>query len=177
MNNQNVTIGGNEMLLRPRTPADDNFIISNWLHTVRDSSEFWHVRSKAFFFYEHARVSHLLERATTAILCLPDKPHIYFGFVCYEALKQGPVVHYVYVKKRFRRQGVMTAMAEALCRAEYGHKGFLELPVVYTYTNKVGHAIRKHYEKTDDVDWDFNSYFKQLLLKEALDSSPALGPQ
>jgi len=107
----------------PRT--DEDGVVYLWLksyaHTERNIARGAHkdhsIAENAYW-REHAPiVESILRRATTTVLCDPDRVHaseagppVFWAFACTE----GSVVHYVSVKRRYAREGFGPEMLEDL---------------------------------------------------------------
>lgn len=119
-----------DVLIRPATLEDRSFIIDSWLRSYRNSEfgrripdDVWGSR------YGHAGfVEDIVDRfgyglpsldqlmlgppvslGVTAVACLPTDPAFVFGFAVFGILTRivpFPPLHFLYVKKDYRRAGV-----------------------------------------------------------------------
>ena len=78
------------------------------------------------------RVKALLSSTATVVACDPVKDDIVYGFACGETGKylgvEAPTLHYVWVRNKFRRHGLGTA----LVRTMFPKDG----PLIYTHITK-----------------------------------------
>ena len=87
-----------------RADADDAaFVFSYWLRDYFERSRFAKGISKGLFMQlHHLLLERIIARSTIWIACDPEMPAIAYGFICSEA----DTLHYLYVKRRFRRMGI-----------------------------------------------------------------------
>ncbi len=113
----------NPAILIRRADADDAaFVFSYWLRDYYERSAFAKGITKATFMsLHHLLLERLIARSVMHIACDPEDPTVCFGFICAE----GPVLHYVYVKRRFRGMGVggllLAAAFEASGPSAFSH--------------------------------------------------------
>jgi len=101
---------------RPATSDDNAFVISNWLHGIRDSRDAGAIPSRDFFPIMWPVIGRLLERpgVRTIVACEAREPSLVYGFIAGDTTGPQPVVHYVYVKGPFRRAGYARGLFRAL---------------------------------------------------------------
>lgn len=96
-----------QIKLRVYRPSDKAFLYSTFLRGVYYGSEFYSLIEKESFFkhYEHV-LDGLVKRPSTmvSIACLEDEPDVILGYAIYST--SAPVLHWVFVKDNFRKQGV-----------------------------------------------------------------------
>lgn len=99
--------GGLEV--RAGGPADVNFIYATWLRSYRHSSQFAaRIQDAVFYRYHQAAIARILQRGAAVNVCTPQgEPELILGY----AVAEGCVLHFVYVKKPFRRGGIGLALA------------------------------------------------------------------
>lgn len=117
-------------VLRPGEPDDLNFIRATWLRGYKHASRFARpIPSEIYFRRHHEVVEAILRRPTTSveIASHPDAPSVILGYL----VREGDVVHYVYVKKPFRRFGIGRALMTPL----------LGRPFFFTHLTSDGEAI------------------------------------
>lgn len=125
------------VLIRPRIPGDEAFIFGTWLQGHYEKSLFAKGQDWATYkALHHQVIERLLERGSTLVACASDFPTQIFGYLCHEG--PGEVLHYVFVKGPFKRNGIAgQLMAEA---------GFTKTkPFVFTHLNNsdLVHQLRK----------------------------------
>src|SRR5436309_249818 len=93
---------------RPGTDADWPFVFATWLRCYRYSSAFAKpIPEEVFFRFHHAVIQRILSRgASLRIAHLADEPGVILGYLVTEP----GVVHFVYVKKPFRRNGIARSL-------------------------------------------------------------------
>jgi len=99
--------------VRPMNDHDRNFVRSSWLRSNRARCE-WAPRSE-YFRLHHDVVEGLLERSTTLVACAKENPTQIVGWACGEITDGHPILHFAYVKRPFRNQGVAGHLVETLC--------------------------------------------------------------
>lgn len=112
--------------LRPATSEDMPFFYSATLQSHFYSSPSCSNVLPSIYYPEHKKtLQRLLERPSIflTIACLKDDPQVILGFMLSEAREN--VLHYMYVKRAFRRFGVarelMKALGIELRRANVSH--------------------------------------------------------
>lgn len=92
---------------RRNVGADENFIFATWLRCYKHSSAFARrVPDKTFYLHHHAVVAGILDRAEVTVATLADSDSTIIGY----SVREPGVLHFVYVKKAFRRMGVATQL-------------------------------------------------------------------
>jgi len=71
---------------------------------------FWHIFAEG----QKQIRDRFLEKSEVWLACSPDDPWFLMGFVVGERPASALVLHYVYVKKHFRRMGLATKMVKAM---------------------------------------------------------------
>lgn len=101
----------NKVLLRDyRKISDEDFLYATWIKSFRDSGFARAVPTPIYNRSQRKRIDRLLEGEDTYVVvaCSPETPELIFGY----AVGQTPnVLHYLYVKKDYRRQNI----ARKLC--------------------------------------------------------------
>lgn len=87
-----------------RADADDAaMVFSYWLRDHFERSAFAKGLTKSTYMHLHHLVlERVIARSVIHVACDAADPSIIFGFVCAE----GPTLHYLYVKRRFRGFGI-----------------------------------------------------------------------
>lgn len=93
-----------QQLLVRRADADDAaFVFSYWLRDYYEHSAFAKGIDKTLFMHlHHLLLERIIARSVIHIVCDVEDPSVCYGFICAE----GPVLHYIFVKRRFRRLGL-----------------------------------------------------------------------
>lgn len=107
--------------LRQGEPGDRGYILETWLQTYRGSPMGRKLPDWAYWSrYGHVGlVEDLLATELVAVVCLPSSPAFIYGWCCYGVThgqpgSLAPVLHYVFVRHEFRRQGFGRLLLEAL---------------------------------------------------------------
>lgn len=94
------------MKFRQATYEDFPFIVNSWAASMSDSQLGRDVDKEVFKIEIRARINRLLENSYNLVL---DDNGKLGGFICGDRNVHGtPVVHFVYVAKNYRRNGVCT---------------------------------------------------------------------
>lgn len=146
--------------LRLATADDHASIYSDWLRSARKSRTYGGVSSQVFYFWMHLTIEVLLADPGVAwiVACSNTDPTKIYGWMCGQradtvAGDQG-LVHYVYVKKLYRRMGI----AEKLIKDFVGSAGAL----VVTSMTDAGRALLR------DALYVFNPFLLFARTPEAV---------
>lgn len=102
--------------LRYATAADEPFIIDSWMRCNKSHSPLvQHVDSRAYETHHRPLVRQLVERSQTFVAYATAVPDELVGFICGDrSADTGLVVHFVYVKRAYRRVGVARELLRGL---------------------------------------------------------------
>lgn len=97
-----------EFSTRAGLPEDLSFVYATWLRSYRHSSAFAKkITDRVFYLAHHAAIERILARGATVLVCTPaDSPEVILGY----AVTEGTTLHFVYVKKPFRRLGIASGL-------------------------------------------------------------------
>ena len=101
------------MKIRGMHPADENFILATMLRGVGHYGLFREMEPSAFFSNYEPIVKRLLQTCDVRILCLDAEPgdeDVIIGYCIFS----GDVLHYLYVKKAWRGQGLSKKLLQGL---------------------------------------------------------------
>lgn len=94
--------------IRDSKPADDNFILATFLRGVYYGNPITAMIPKDIFMAHYKYKAEALvkdrNKAIVKIACLPDDEDVIIGYSILSTDYQ--TIHYVYVKDRFRKQGI-----------------------------------------------------------------------
>lgn len=104
---ENKSDGRDEEVITIRTflAQDENFIFSTWLKGLYFGNPwFREIDKTAYLLTYRQAIKRILYYRKTAvkIACLKEDPEIIIGYAVFE----GPALHWVHVKKEFRKMGV-----------------------------------------------------------------------
>jgi ribosomal protein S18 acetylase RimI-like enzyme len=98
-------------MIRPARESELDYVYSTWTHAIVGRQRINSLRAKHLI----AQVDEILERAPTLVdvraSARPDGEVV--GWICYTPLQTMGVVHWIYVRKAHRREGI----ARGLCAA------------------------------------------------------------
>lgn len=112
---------------RVLTTADYKFILSSWAKSFRNSWYSGTGFNKEYHSGMKALIDGLIKRGMVVkVACSKHDPDQLFGFVAYEVSQNGTfVVHYLFVKPDWRKQGIATALMQNIMVPErflYTHR-------------------------------------------------------
>jgi GNAT superfamily N-acetyltransferase len=105
--------------LRLQSKSDEPSIYSDWLRSARKSRTYAGVKSQVFYFWQHLVIEQLLiDPSVTWLVAssLSDPTKIY-GWLCGQRADtlagDQAVIHYLYVKRLYRRVGIASRLIES----------------------------------------------------------------
>jgi len=113
--------------IRDLTTADEPFVYSTMLRSLYYGNSYYNsiLQSKFFQMYPIV-IRNLIAKSAVRIACLPDEPDVILGY----ALLEPNIIHFVYVKEAWRKQGVAKALTTD------------HTAQFVTHITKIGNAIR-----------------------------------
>jgi GNAT superfamily N-acetyltransferase len=132
--------GGLIFNIRRASGDDAAFVFAFWLQDHFERSWFAKGISKTDYMRcHHLILERIIARSVVYVACDPEVPAVAYGFACGEGSPEfNPTLHYVYVKRRFRRHGVGASLAARLGVAP--GRAF-----AFTHLTSDGVALRKKY--------------------------------
>jgi len=102
-----------KVLLRPATEADYPLIYATWLKaTYYGNNWFKQIKEEIFFNNYKKIIAHRLANNVVTVCCSEKDPDVVFGYSV-----SGPgVLHWVYVKKAWRRAGIAKNLIPQDCK-------------------------------------------------------------
>lgn len=92
--------------IRKAHPNDIPFITNSWLKSYRGSKEVSGTPNNQYYFYQHKLIEALVPRSIVLVVAnRADSTHI-LGWTCAEIADTALLLHYMYVKDAFRKQGI-----------------------------------------------------------------------
>jgi len=120
--------------IRPARRGDKNYIIKSWVRSMRGQFPYSKMSSGAIRKYAK-RVEALIATTITLVACDPEDGDVVYGFVCGESGRylgvESPTLHYVWVRKQFRQNGIGTALVRTIFPNSE--------PLTYTHITKAVH--------------------------------------
>lgn len=153
MRRMETTLQVGDVLLRDYNHiSDSDFLYSTWIKSFRDSGFCRAVPTPIYNRSQRERVRALLEKDFTYVLvaCSPETPELIYGYAVGEAPN---VLHYVYVKKDYRGQGIGKRLLSHLLDHSTNN------PVLYTHKSAdIAHeALLK--ERDELRNWIYDPYW------------------
>lgn len=100
------------VLVRFGHDIDVGMVTSDWLKSFRDGYFNATVPNRVYYSQHHKILENLLEKSTVLVLCNANNPAQALGWMCYEVDANILIIHYIYVKEIFRRQGLATKLVK-----------------------------------------------------------------
>ncbi len=120
--------------IRDAIPEDDNFVLASFLRGVYYGNEFYSMIPKAIFMEKYKVVAETLLRDLTKtvvkVASLKDDPSTIIGYSILSSDYQ--TIHFVYVKKDFRKMGVGRSLVP-------------RHPVAYSHFTTLGKELAKKF--------------------------------
>ncbi len=91
--------------------SDEDFVYSSWIHCLGNSKPYSSLDRNWFAAAQHALIERLLNRSRVFIACDPEDEDQIYGYIVGELDRA--ILHWVYVKQRFRKVNVATRLFEA----------------------------------------------------------------
>jgi len=98
--------------LREMTADDRSFILSSWLKSYRDTDFARHISNDAYYAGQARLIDDLLDTSCVIVASDPEYPTSIYGYVVYK----DNILHYLYTKYPFRRNGVANLLYEVAGR-------------------------------------------------------------
>ena len=110
--------------------GDLPFIYTTWMKSYRyDSLIGQSCRNSIFFPFYNKVIDYILLQPDTQVLvaCSKEEPEVIFAYM----VTQGEILHYVFTKEAFRRQGIAKSLYEAANAPKiYSQKTFQSRPII-----------------------------------------------
>lgn len=111
-------------------PKEVGFILNSWIRTALANKNFAGIARQALATAVQETIMNLLDRgAQIDVAVWAEDPSIIAGYVCYEDTRDYPLIHFVYVKDKFRDGGLGSTL---VCHGRAEKPGRL----TYTFKNK-----------------------------------------
>ena len=94
--------------IRNMVEADTNFVFDSWLKSWRKSRYAGVVQNDDYYATYRKTIERLIMRgAEIKVACNPENENHILGYLCYEITPDGySIVHFLYVKDPFLKQGI-----------------------------------------------------------------------
>lgn len=97
--------------IRLKETKDDPFIYNSWLKSNR--AKHANMPTSDYFAHYKKLINNLLYKSLTFIACDPKDPEFIYGYIVIRPIEDLKIIHYVYVKKPFRRFGVLKQLLKS----------------------------------------------------------------
>jgi GNAT superfamily N-acetyltransferase len=102
------------LVLREATEDDRPYIASTYLKHFRTQHPQKFIPTKLYFRGQEPIKDYLLARARCVLAVFPEAPDEIVGFLLYEDVMEGFVLHYCYTRDQFRRRGIGRTLLDAV---------------------------------------------------------------
>lgn len=106
-------------VLREMTDLDKSFIYNSFLISYKAHSMSKYISNFIYFEQQAKIITELFKISTTLIACFPEAPDEIMGYIIYEYLKSTPIVHWCYIKKNFRHNGMFRTFLETITNPDH----------------------------------------------------------
>ena len=89
--------------------CDIDLVVKRWMAHIRKLHPFSEMSKEEFDDHKEL-LARLITRAPPIIACEPEHPEQAFGWICGEHVGKKAVLHFVYVRKTWRRLGLATQL-------------------------------------------------------------------
>lgn len=93
-------------MIRPLKQLDHDFIYHSWIHSVK-------CPTKAVSSMTRAVIDEVVNNGDVLVLCPDDDQDHIIGWVAHGQLEDTPLLHFIFVKKDFRKEGIGTELIRA----------------------------------------------------------------
>lgn len=97
--------------IRLKESKDEPFIYNSWLQS--NKSRHPNIPSSDYYSLYKKIIADVLYKSIVVIACDPQDPEFIYGYAVIRPIDDVKIIHYVYVKKPFRRFGVAKKMLES----------------------------------------------------------------
>lgn len=108
--------------LKITEPTEDDlaFIVDGWIRTYRKSTGTKGVPSEVYYRYHRNLIMRTLAESEVFIAKHSEHDDQLYGFIAFEERREGTVIHYIYVKRLFRKFGIASELLKQIPIAEFG---------------------------------------------------------
>lgn len=95
------------------TADHHSMIMASWMRSYRNTMGMRFLTPDVYIVEQHALCEKLLDNSIVLVARWKEEPDEIYGWLCYDRIDPGGlVVHFIYVKKMFRRLGIAAALLE-----------------------------------------------------------------
>jgi len=138
-----------EIKLRPANENDMKFILNSWaISLFKDPGAWSGWNPEEAVSLLNKKILKIIETSELHTLVSAEDDNLILGWCCLEKCNDGTILHYVYVKHAFKREGLATYMMKAL----------VVPPVVFTHkTVRSKRIFKKGRHREFFKDWSFKA--------------------
>lgn len=145
-----------EILIRRGVIGDVPFVTNSWLTSFRKSAYTWGVGNSEYNAFHHKLLEALVPQSMLVVLCNRNNPDQILGWAVYQKLEGDVLVlHYVYIKFAFRRNGFARCLVDEIMDHERPRA------VIWTHRTEIGAKIQKNLPELSS--WRLNPYLMYTL--------------
>lgn len=135
--------------IRERKESDNDFLYATWIKSFADSAFARPIPKPIYNLSQRSRIEKILDKPETYCLVASDKesPELIYGWLVGEAPN---IVHYIYVKRDYRQQGICKKLLEHLDTSE---------PILYTHKVSTPWLEQKWKEDRQLTLWLYDPYW------------------
>lgn len=105
--------------IRPMVENDRAFLANSWLQNFKRESDWSRHLDVEMYFRSHRHLVHkLLATSDVWVACDPEDPTLILGFIVGYDSPEAAVIHYLYVREKFRRVGIGRQLFATLTRGQ-----------------------------------------------------------
>tara|TARA_E500000331_G_scaffold265443_1_gene256654 strand:- start:342 stop:815 length:474 start_codon:yes stop_codon:yes gene_type:complete len=104
--------------LRRARKSDIPFITSSWLKSNRYGYLPQSIPNTVYYHQHHKILEEVIPRSVVLVACNHEDPDQILGWMCAEVVDTAMVIHYVYIKKTFRKFGLAKRLVETMAEVE-----------------------------------------------------------
>lgn len=134
------------IIIREATDKDINFITSSWLKSYKESDFSKQIHPHVFFKKHEEHIKKKFKDSKIFILCDKLEPSSILAYICYEDFSEFNVLHFMYVKRPFRKFGLANILYETYLKDKdliYTHKTYIVQELYSKHKNDRTHFIHK----------------------------------
>ena len=104
--------------IRRARKSDIPFITSSWLKSNRYGYFAQSVPNTVYYHKHHKILEEIIPESVVRVACNHEDPDQILGWMCADVVDTAMVIHYVYVKKSFRKFGLATRLVKTMADVE-----------------------------------------------------------
>lgn len=94
-------------MIRKYEPIDEDFLYHSWLHSVK-------CPTKMVTSMTRRVIDDVIEQGNIRVFCPDDDPDHIIGWMAYGKIEHTPLLHFLFVKKDFRMNGLGTELIRSV---------------------------------------------------------------